>query len=108
MARNFLGGKDIAIVAYGETKIECASGNTAYELAAAVAAELFAKTGLVPKDIDGLLLGKSLSEAPNTFYCNFMADDLGITPRRSQGMRLKVAFEKIAPEMNYFAFEPAG
>ncbi len=24
------------------------------------------------------------------------------------GMRLKVAFEKIAPDMNYFAFEPAG
>jgi acetyl-CoA acetyltransferase len=84
MARNFLGGKDTAVVAYGETKIERATGKTTYELAAAVAAEIFAKTGLEPKDIDGLLLGKSLSEAPNTFYCNFMADYLGITPRWSQ------------------------
>jgi acetyl-CoA acetyltransferase len=84
MARNFLAEKDAAIVAYGETKIERASGKTAYELAAAVAAELFAKTGLAPKDIDGLMVGKSLSEAPNTFYSNFMADYLGLTPRWSQ------------------------
>ncbi len=84
MAKNFLAQKDVAIVAYGETKIERASGKTTYELAAAVAAELFGKTGLKPNDIDGLMLGKSLSEAPNTFYSNYMADYLGITPRWSQ------------------------
>ncbi|HUZ74439.1 MAG TPA: hypothetical protein VMU87_15755 [Stellaceae bacterium] len=84
MSKNFLAQRDVAIVAYGETKIERASGKTAYELAAAVAAELFRKTGLEPKDIDGLMLGKSLSEAPNTFYSIFMADYLGITPRWSQ------------------------
>ncbi len=84
MTKNFLGNKDVAIVAYGETKIERASGKTAYELAAAVAAELFAKTGLRPKDIDGLALGKALSEAPNTFFTNYMAEYLGLTPRWSQ------------------------
>jgi acetyl-CoA acetyltransferase len=84
MAKNFLAGRDVAIVAYGETKIERGSGKTAYELASAVAAELFRKTGLKPADIDGLMLGKSLSEAPNTFFSNFMADYLGLTPRWSQ------------------------
>lgn len=84
MAKKFLANKDVAIVAYGETKIERASGKTAYELAAAVASELLRKTGLRPKDIDGLAVGKSLSEAPNTFFSNYMADYLGITPRWTQ------------------------
>ena len=36
MKKNFLETKDVCIVAYGETKIDRATGRTAYELAAEV------------------------------------------------------------------------
>ncbi len=82
--KNFLEKKDVCIVAYGETKIERATGKTAYELAAEVAAQLFAKTKLKPKDIDGLAIVHPLSEAPNTFMSTYMAEYLGLTPRWCQ------------------------
>jgi len=84
MTKNYIAPGEVAVVAYGETKIERGSGKTAYELSAEVAAELFRKTGLTPKDIDGLMIGKALSEAPNPFFSAFMADHLGITPRWCQ------------------------
>lgn len=80
MAKNPLASKNVCIVAVGETKIERATGKTAYELAAEVAAELYRKTKLTPKDIDGFGINKALSEAPNTFFSNYMVDYLGITP----------------------------
>ena len=89
MVRNFLEKKDICIVAYGETKIDRATGKTAYELGAEVAAELFAKTKLKPKDIDGLGIIHPLSEAPNTFMSTYVAEYLGITPRWCQVTDIK-------------------
>ena len=54
MKDNFLKNKDIAIVAYAETRLERRSGKSAFDFACAVATELYEKTGLAPKDIDGL------------------------------------------------------
>ena len=81
MVRNFLEKKDICIVAYGETKIDRATGRTAYELAAEVAEQLYKKTRLKPSDIDGLGFSVPLSECSNPFWSNYCADYLGITPR---------------------------
>jgi acetyl-CoA acetyltransferase len=83
-ASNFLRDRDVCIVAYGETKIERRSGKTAYEFAAEVAEQIFARTGLTPGDIDGLGFTVPQSEAPNPFYSNYAADYLGITPRWCQ------------------------
>ena len=81
MHDNFLRSKDIAIIAYGETRLERRSGKSPYELASQVAAELLGKTNLTPKDIDGLGTTSTLSDCTNPFYSNFCADYLGITPR---------------------------
>ena len=81
MAKNFLESKDVCIVAYGETKIDRASGKTAYELAAGAAEELFAKTKLKPKDIDGVGFTVPMSECSNPFWSNYCTDYLGISTR---------------------------
>ncbi len=81
MAKNFLEAQDVCIVAYGETKIDRRTGKTAYELAAEVAEELFAKTKLAPGDIDGVSFTVPLSECANPFWSNYCTDYLGITPR---------------------------
>lgn len=81
MNDNFLKNKDIAIIAYAETKLERRSGKSPYDLASQVASELLAKTNLTPRDIDGLGTHTTLSECTNPFYSNFCADYLGITPR---------------------------
>jgi len=88
MKDNFLKSKEIAIIAYGETRLERRSGKSPYELASQVAAELFEKTGLAPKDIDGFATTTSLSDCPNPFYSNFCVDYLGITPRWLQTIDL--------------------
>ena len=82
--KNFLEKKDVCIVAYGETRIDRATGKTAYELGAEVAAQLFEKTRLKPKDIDGLGIIHPLSEAPNTFMSTYVAEYLGLVPRWCQ------------------------
>ncbi len=81
MARNYLENKDVCIVAYGETKIDRASGKTAYEISAEVAEELFEKTKLKPKDIDGVGFTVPISECSNPFWSNYCTDYLGITTR---------------------------
>ena len=81
MAMNFLAAQDVCIVAYGETGIDRRTGKTAYELAAELAEELFAKTGLKPGDIDGVSFTVPLSECANPFWSNYCTDYLGITPR---------------------------
>ncbi len=81
MARNFLEKKDVCIVAYGETKIDRATGKTAYELAAEVAGELFAKTGLKPADIDGAAFCGPMSESATPFWSNYCTDYLGLQTR---------------------------
>ncbi|MBM3486224.1 MAG: thiolase family protein [Alphaproteobacteria bacterium] len=72
------------MVAYGETRVERRSGKNAYEITAEVAEQLFARTGLVPKDIDGIAFTVPQSEAPNPFWSNYASDYLGITPRWCQ------------------------
>ncbi len=79
--KNFLEKKDVCIVAYGETKIDRTTGKTAYELAAEVAEELFAKTKMKPADIDGVGFSVPISECSNPFWSNYATDYLGISPR---------------------------
>ena len=81
MAKNFLAAQDVCIVAYGETRIDRCTGRTAYELAAEVAEQLFAKTGFGPGDIDGVGFTVPLSECANPFWSNYATDYLGIAPR---------------------------
>lgn len=81
MAKNYLENKDVCIVAYGETKIDRATGKTAYEISAEVAEELFEKTKLKPKDIDGVGFTVPISECSNPFWSNYCTDYLGISTR---------------------------
>lgn len=79
--RNFLSGRDVAIVAYGETRIERRSGRTPYEFAAETFEEILGKTGLVPADIDGFATCVPHSESSNQYYTPYLCDYLGVTPR---------------------------
>ncbi len=81
MKDNFLKGKDVAVIAFAETKLERRSGKSVYDFACAVMSELLARTGLVPRDIDGLALTVPMTECGNPFWSNFCADYFGITPR---------------------------
>ena len=76
--------KEIGIVAYGETKIDFKTGRSAYDLASEVFEQILNKTGLEPKDIDGLAVSETMSETNNPFYSVYMAEMLGITPRWNQ------------------------
>jgi len=76
--------KDIAIVSYGETKIALRTGRSAYDLASEVFEQILEKTGLEPKDIDGLAVSETMSETHNPFYSVYVAEMLGITPRWNQ------------------------
>ena len=81
MKHNFLASRDVAIIAYGETRNERRSGKSVYEFACAVVTELLGKTGLQPGDIDGLALSVPMTEAGNPFWSNFATDYFGFTPR---------------------------
>ena len=81
MAPNFLEAQDVCIVAHGETRIDRRTGRTAYELAAEVAEQLYARTDLAPGDIDGVAFTVPLSECANPFWSNYATDYLGIAPR---------------------------
>ncbi|HYH22888.1 MAG TPA: thiolase family protein [Azospirillum sp.] len=72
--------RDIAICGYAETKIEFRSGRTAYDLAGEAFAKLLDTTGIDKAEIDGLMVGATLSEAANPFYAVYMTDALGVTP----------------------------
>jgi acetyl-CoA acetyltransferase len=76
--------KDVAIVSYGETRIEPKTGRSAYDLGAEVFEQILQKTGLEPKDIDGLVVGETMSETNNPFYSVYMSEMLGLTPRWNQ------------------------
>lgn len=81
---NHLASRDVAIAAYGETRIERRSGKTPYEFAALVFEEILAKTGLVPADIDGFATNVPHSESVNQYYTTYLCDYLGVTPRWMQ------------------------
>jgi acetyl-CoA acetyltransferase len=84
MRKNHLAARDVAIVAYGETKIERRSGKTPYELASICMEEILQKTGLTPADIDGFATNVAHSESINQYYTTYLCDYLGITPRWMQ------------------------
>ena len=79
--KNFLNGRDVAIVAYAETKIERRSGRTPYEFASEAYEEILEKTGLSPEQIDGFATNVPHSESTNQYYTPYLTDYLGLTPR---------------------------
>ncbi|MBM3487198.1 MAG: thiolase family protein [Alphaproteobacteria bacterium] len=79
-----MAARDVAIVAYGETKIERRSGKTPYELAAICMEEILGKTGLKPADIDGFATNVAHSDSINQYYTTYLCDYLGLTPRWMQ------------------------
>ena len=81
MIKNHLINRDIAIVAYGETKIERRSGKTVFEFAADVMEQILSRCGLKPADIDGFATNVSHSESANQYATTYMCDALGLTPR---------------------------
>ncbi len=84
MPKNYLENRDIAIVAYGETRIERRSGKTTYEFAADAMEQILGKTGLKPADIDGFATNVAHSESANQYATTYMCDALGLTPRWMQ------------------------
>ena len=78
---NFLSGRDVGIVAYGETKIERRSGRSPYEFAAEALEEILIKADLTPADIDGFATNVPHSESSNQYYTPYLTDYLGIMPR---------------------------
>ena len=63
--QNYLSGRDVGIVAYGETKIERRSGRSPYEFAAEALEEILIKADLTPADIDGFATNVPHSESSN-------------------------------------------
>lgn len=72
---------DTVIAAFAELPNRFKSERSTYELAGEVMSALLAKTGLEPRDIDGLALSSSVSEASNPFYPADMCVALGLAPR---------------------------
>jgi acetyl-CoA acetyltransferase len=68
------------IAGYSEMKNGLKLGRSAFDLAGEVYADLLAKTGLAPQDIDGLSVALPISEAGNVFFGAYMSEALGITP----------------------------
>ena len=81
---NNLKDRDIAIIGYGETRIERRSGKTAYELAAEVLDQIADRTGVPVTDMDGMATVATHSEACNPFWAPFLSDHLGIQSRWNQ------------------------
>jgi acetyl-CoA acetyltransferase len=72
--------RDIAVVGYGETKIELRSGRSSYDLASEVLEQVLAQTGIDKSEIDGLAISETMSETSNPFWGVFMSEMLGISP----------------------------
>ena len=68
--KNSLINKDIAIIAYSETKIVRRSGRSTYDIAAEATAKVLEYAGLGTQDIDGMATVLPSSEAGNNFYSN--------------------------------------
>lgn len=81
---NSLKSRDIAIIAYAETKIERRSGRSTYDIAAEATAGVLDYAGLGPADIDGLATLLPSSEAGNNFWSNYLGDHLGLTTSWTQ------------------------
>jgi len=72
--------RDVAIVAYGETKIVLRSGRSAYELAGEVMEQILGRTGLDKCEIDGVCVTETLSQTENSFWPQYVCEMLGLSP----------------------------
>jgi acetyl-CoA acetyltransferase len=72
--------RDVAIVAYGETKIVLRSGRSAYELAGEVMEQILGRTGLDKSEIDGVCVTETLSQTENSFWPQYVCEMLGLSP----------------------------
>ncbi len=73
--------RDVAIIAYYETKLERRSGRSVYDLAGEAAAGALAHAGIEKREVDGLAVNASLTGAGEPFWSNRICDALGLTPR---------------------------
>ncbi len=71
--------RDVAIVGYGETRIDVATGRNSYDLAGDVLDQVLSKYELDRTDIDGLSVSETMSETANPFWAQYMADALGLS-----------------------------
>ena len=69
---------DVVVVGCAETKIEVASGRSAYDLAGEAMAGALADAGIEKAEIDGFVVTNCMSEAGNPFWSNIVADYLGL------------------------------
>lgn len=76
--------RDIAIVAYGETKVTFRGGRSSYQLAGDVLTEIIEKTGIEKSEIDGLATVETMSETSNPFWAVYIAEMLGLVPTWTQ------------------------
>src|SRR5690606_19238976 len=81
---NSLKNRDIAIIAYAETKIVRRSGRSTYDIAAEATAKVLDYAGLGTADVDGLATLLPSSEAANNFWSNYLGDHLGLTTTWTQ------------------------
>ncbi|WP_249137380.1 thiolase family protein [Bradyrhizobium tropiciagri] len=79
-----MGKRDIAIVGYGETKVELRSGRSSYDLAGEVFEQILDSTGVAKSEIDGICVSETMSETSNPFWPVFMAEMLGLVPTWTQ------------------------
>jgi acetyl-CoA acetyltransferase len=71
--------RDVAIVSYAQTKYSRRSGRSPYDFAAEVLEQIVERSGIDPKQIDGVALGPSFQALGTSFYSNFMVDYLGLS-----------------------------
>jgi acetyl-CoA acetyltransferase len=76
--------RDIAIVGYGETKVELKGGRSSYDLAGEVLEQILNSTGVSKDEIDGICVSETMSETSNPFWAVFMAESLGLVPSWTQ------------------------
>ena len=69
---------DAAIVGFAETKIEARAGRDVWELGGEILSSLLEKTGIEKGEIDGLLVGASITGAGHCFWSQTTADFLGL------------------------------
>lgn len=84
MAGDHLSQRDIAIVAYSETRIERRSGKTTFEFAADALEQICTRCGPTPAEIDGFATNVAHSESANQYATPYLCEALGLTPRFMQ------------------------
>src|SRR3981081_1625701 len=76
--------RDMAIVGYGETKVELRSGRSSYDLAGEVFEQILTSTGIDKSEIDGICLSETMSEPSSAFCPVYIAEMLGLVPSWTQ------------------------